>query len=139
VSGRLRIATVVAVGAAALGATSLGGAAAFSPTFRMAIVHFVHGCHVWSLGNKPAAKITLKLGTKLAIRDSCPMDFRFVELAGPKLQLGDPLTHQGTVRTIVFRKRGLYKLQATNVQSSEQQGLQTLGPDNVLALTVVVK
>jgi hypothetical protein len=139
VNRRFRIATLAVAGAAALGAASLGGAAAVSPTFRLAIVHFVHGCHVWSLGDKPTAKITLKLGTKLAIRDSCPMDFRFEQLAGPKLQLGDPLTHQGTVRTIAFRKRGLYKLQATNVQSSEQQGLQTLGPDNVLVLTVVVK
>jgi hypothetical protein len=29
-------------------------------------------------------------------------------------------------------------LSATNLQSSEQMGLQTLGPDNTLKLTVVV-
>jgi len=42
------------------------------------------------------------------------------------------------VRTLVFAKRGLYKLQATNVESSEQMGMTTLGPDNVLVLTVQV-
>jgi hypothetical protein len=138
VTGRARVASLVVAAAAALGAGSLAGAATLSPTVRVSIVHFFRGCHVWSLGQKPSARIAIKLGTKLAIRDSCPMDFDFAQLGGPKLELGDPLTHQGTVRTIVFPRRGRYTLQATNVQSSADQGLQTLGTDNVLKLTVVV-
>jgi hypothetical protein len=66
------------------------------------------------------------------------MSFNFVQLAGPKVALGNPLSQPGTVRTIVFAKKGVYKFKATNVQTSAEQGLQTLGPDNVLRLTVRV-
>jgi hypothetical protein len=123
-------------------AVATGGAAAASSTVRLTIVHVVQGCHVWGdvSGNPLSASRTLKVkrGTKLAIRINCPMSFDFVQLAGPKLALGASLTHAGTVRTLVFAKRGIYKLQATNVESSEQMGMTTLGPDNVLVLTVRV-
>jgi hypothetical protein len=39
----------------------------------------------------------------------------------------------------VFARVGVYKLTATNVETSEQMGFQTLGPDNVLGLTVTVR
>ena len=39
----------------------------------------------------------------------------------------------------MFRKAGVYRLTAKNVQSSAEVGLQTLGPDNTLTLTVVVR
>ena len=109
----------------------------------MTIVHAVQGCHVWGTADGTAIgatrTVTVKRGTALQIRVNCPMDFTFTQLAGPPLQLGDPLTHTGTVRTIVFRKVGLYRLRAVNVQSSTQQGLQTLGADNVLLLSVRVR
>jgi hypothetical protein len=128
---------VVAV-AAALASTSAPAVAA-SPTVRLAIVHFVSGCHVWSLTNKPSATLTVKAGTRVVIRPNCPMDFDFAQTAGPKLALGDPRTYAGTVRTIVFRKPGVYRLVVHNVQTSTEQGLQTLGADNTLTLTVRVR
>ena len=128
---------------AVLALVPVGGALAASPTLRMEIVHVVQGCHVWSTAAKgqigPATKVTVKRGTRLQIRVSCPMDFDFTQTAGPKLALGDPRTHTGTVRTIVFKKAGVYKLMAKNVQTSEEMGMQTLGPDNTLRLTVVVR
>ena len=130
------------VAAAILAVVPIGGAAAASPTFRMSIIHYVSGCHVWGVGSKtlgPTAKVTLKRGTQLVIRPTCPMDFDFVQTAGPKLALGDPRTVRGTARTIVFRKAGVYRITAKNVQTSEEAGLQTLGPDNTLTLTVVVR
>ncbi len=130
------------VAAAVLAVLPIGGAAAASPTFRMSIIHYVSGCHVWGIGTKtfgPNTKVTLKRGTQLVIRPTCPMDFDFVQTAGPKLVLGDSRTVRGTARTIAFKKAGVYKLTAKNVQTSEQVGLQTLGPDNTLTLTVVVR
>ena len=118
-------------------------AAIASPTMRLAIVHFVRGCHVWGtvdgqpLG--PTRTLTVARGTKLQIRVSCPMSFDFSQLAGPRLDLGDPRSRPGTVRTIVFAKAGLYRLQAVNVETSSDAGLQTLGPDNTLRLTVRVR
>jgi hypothetical protein len=121
---------------------AIAPAAAASPTVRMTIIHVVQGCHVWGtndsrqLGAK--RKISLVRGAKLVIRDNCAMSFDFSQVAGPKLKLGDPRTYPGTTRTIVFRKVGLYRLKAKNVESSADMGLQTLGPDNTLVLTVRV-
>ena len=66
------------------------------------------------------------------------MDFDLVQLRGPALSDLSRL-HAGTTRPLVFRKRGTYVLRATNVQTSEELELETLGPDHVLTLTVVVR
>jgi hypothetical protein len=126
----------------AVAAVLAGSAAATAPpTVRLEIVHNVRGCHVWKrtalLG--PAAKLTLKPGTRVQIRDSDPMDFEFTQLAGPKLALGLPRMYAGTLRTIVFAKRGLYKLSGKNVQMAAEVGLEILGTENTLTLTVLVK
>ncbi len=42
-------------------------------------------------------------------------------------------------RTLTFRKVGIYRLTATNVQTPEERGLVTLGETNTLTLTVIVK
>jgi hypothetical protein len=137
---RRRLALGLVVAAAAV-AVPLGTAAAASPTFRLTIVHTVQGCHVWLttkvLGR--SARITLKRGTRLEIRPTCPMDFDFAQTAGPRLALGNPRTLRGTTRTIVFARKGVYRLRVRNVQTPEEVGLQTLGPTNVLTLTVVVR
>ena len=118
-------------------------AAAASPTVRMTIMHVVQGCHVWGTNDSQPLgakrKISLARGSKLVIRDNCMMTFDFSQVAGPKLNLGHPLTYPGTTRTIVFRKAGLYRLKATSTETSQQMGLQTLGPDNTLVLTVRVR
>jgi hypothetical protein len=135
-----RFLLVCLVGFAVVG-TPVGAAAAASPKFRISIAHYVHGCHVWLTGENrgPATTIRVKRGTRVEIRLSCPMDFEFRQLAGPRLALGTPRTVAGTTRTIAFRKPGRYVLTATNVQSSEEAGLETLGADNMLKLTVVVR
>ena len=132
---------VVAVAAVSV-ALPVGGAAAVSPTFRMTIIHTVGGCHIWQVGSKSlsaSTRITIKRGTRLQIRPNCPMDFDFRQVAGPSLALGARRTYAGTTRTIVFRRAGVYRLAVTNVQSSAERGLETLGPDNTLTLTVVVR
>jgi hypothetical protein len=114
--------------------------AAPSKTVRLTIIHTVRGCHVWQstrdLG--PAGTVTVARGGKVIFRVSCPMDFRLTQTRGPKLALGDPVVHTGTSRTITFAKRGVYVLRGVNVQSSADMGLQTLGADNALTLTVRV-
>ena len=111
-----------------------------SKTVQLAIVHTVSGCHIWQTAHSHGPAVALKLhnGDKITLRVSCPMDFQLVQVKGPRLALGDPTLHTGTQRTIVFRKGGVYVLQARNVQSSADMGLQTLGSDNTLRLTVTV-
>ena len=111
-----------------------------SKTVRLAIVHTVHGCHAWqstrSLG--PATTIRLAVGDRLVLRVNCPMDFDLTQVRGPRLTLGERTFQTGTTRTILFPRRGTYVLRAVNLQSSAQLGLETLGSDEALVLTVRV-
>jgi hypothetical protein len=126
-------------------ALSFGGpavASASSPTVRLLIVHVVHNCHVWSTSTKalgPSARLKVPRGGRVVIRANCPMDFDFRQTQGPRLALGNPRTYAGGVRTLTFRKAGVYRLTVTNVQTPEERGLVTLGEANTLSLTVVVK
>lgn len=116
--------------------------AVVSPTFRLTIAHVFKNCHVWTTSSKhvgASTKVVLRRGQRLVIRVDCPMDFDFVQTAGPRLQLGGPRTYAGQSRTIVFRRAGVYRLQATNVQTPAERGLETLGPPNALTLLVVVR
>lgn len=141
---RPRIARSIPIGAALVAIVlsgSIGVATAASPVVRLSIVHTLHGCHVWVsskvLGS--SATITVKPGTRLVIRPTCPMDFDLAQVRGPRLALGSPRILRGSSRVIAFPRRGVYRLAATNVQASADVGLQTLGPDNVLVLTIVVR
>jgi plastocyanin len=121
--------------------TSTGNATA-TKTVRLAIAHVVSHCHVWRTTTSlfgPTLKVTIKPGDRVVIRPDCPMDFDFAQTKGPRLALGDPRTYAGTSRTITFRRAGVYRLTATNVQSPEERGLTVLGGANTLTLTVVVK
>ena len=108
----------------------------------LSIVHVAHGCHVWATadGRPLGASRTIQVsqGGRIAIRISCPMDFDVVQTAGPKLALGDPRWHTGTSHVLVFAKKGVYRLRATNVQSPEEVGLQVLGAAQVDRLVVRV-
>jgi hypothetical protein len=115
-----------------------GVAEGAASTVRLAILHVVRGCHVWDASNKPTATVRIRAGGRVVIRTSCPMDFDFRQVSGPKLSLGDARTHAGTTRTIVFKRAGTYKLLVHNVQMPEDVGLETLGVNDTLRLTVVV-
>ena len=133
---------VLAVVALVLLVVPPAGGAVASPTVRLVISHVVAHCHVWSSGTKrlgASTRITVRRGTRLSIRSDCPMDFDFAQTRGPRLTLGNPRTYAGTARVIVFRKAGVYRLVATNVQTPEERGLVTLGDSNTLTLTVVVR
>lgn len=129
----------LALALVALAWASLPGAAeGAASTVRLGIVHVVHGCHIWSSSKKPTATVRIPVGGRVAIRTDCPMDFDFRQVAGPRLSLGDPRSRAGTLRTIVFRKAGTYKLVVHNVQSPQDVGLETLGVNDALRLTIVV-
>jgi hypothetical protein len=134
----LRRSTAVALAALAWAVVPTGVATGATSTVRLAILHVVHGCHVWNSTKTAKATVTLPVGGRLVIRPSCPMDFDFRQVAGPKLALGDPRTYAGTARVIVFKKPGTYRLVAKNVQTPAEVGLETLGTNDTLRLTIVV-
>jgi hypothetical protein len=133
---------LIALVATVLSLAAPAGGAVASPTVRLAIAHVVSHCHVWKTSTKllgPSTRITVTRGTRVVIRSDCPMDFDFAQTKGPRLALGDPRTYAGSARTLTFRKVGIYRLTATNVQTPEERGLVTLGETNTLTLTVIVK
>ena len=118
-------------------------AAAASPTVRLTLIHVMRGCHVWGTadGQPYAAQktVTVKRGTRVEVRISCPMAFDVTQVAGPSLGIGTQRWETGTSHAFVFKKVGVYKLKAVNVQSSAEMNLQTLGPDNNPLLVVRVR
>ncbi len=132
---------VPAVAALALLAAP-SGIAAPAKTVRLSIAHVVSNCHVWRTPAKllgPTLKLTVARGDRVVIRPDCPMDFDLAQTKGPRLALGDPRVYTGTSRTLTFRKAGVYRLTASNVQTPEERGLTVLGGTNTLTLTVVVR
>jgi len=109
----------------------------------LSIVHVMQGCHVWgtAAGRPLGATRTLVVhpGTRVQIRISCPMDFDIVQSAGPSVALGGSRWYTGTAHTLVFGKRGVYRFTATNVQTPQERGLDTIGPTNRPVLVVRVR
>jgi len=134
-----KLALVLALGVAFVVVPAAGA----SPTIRLAIIHVMRGCHVWATqdGAELGASrtLTVKPGTRLEIRMNCPMAFDVTQLAGPRLALGVPRWQPGTSHVLVFKKKGVYRLQAVNVQTPQELGLETMGPDNHPTLTVRVR
>ena len=126
-----------------LGASVAAPTALASPTVRLTIIHFVQGCHVWGTVDSqplgPTRTIVLARGSRVQIRVNCPMTFELTQVAGPSVAGGTSRIYPGTVRTVTFARAGVYRFQAVNVQSSSELGLQTMGADNTLVLTVRVR
>ena len=145
-AARRRLRGSVALAATAVAAVLLAvsphEAAATVPTVRLFIAHVAAHCHVWRTARRtlgPSTRLVVTRGTRLVIRADCPMDFDFAQTAGPRLALGGRRTYAGIARTIVFRKAGVYRLVAKNVQTPEERGLVTIGLPNLLRLTVIVR
>lgn len=109
----------------------------------LSLVHVMSGCHVWGTADgRPlgaSRTIVTHVGARVQIRVSCPMDFDIAQTAGPRVALGDPRWHTGTRHVLVFKARGVYVFTATNVQTPEEVGLQTMGATNMPRLTIKVR
>jgi hypothetical protein len=132
----------ILLGALVAVALVLVPSAVASPTLRLSIIHVMRGCHVWGTeDSRPLGAtrtVTLKRAARLEIRNSCPMAFEVSQLGGPKLADGLGRWETGTHHTLVFRRPGVYRLRAVNVQSSDEMALETMGRDNTPILTVRV-
>lgn len=118
----------------ALAAPSAAGNASFM------IIHVRKGCHVWVAGRtaSPTSKVTLARGGTISFLNRDTDGQRLVELAGPaKLRL--PALGRNSRATVTFPKAGVYKLGTKIFEVKGMPELETVGPDNVLRMTVVVR
>lgn len=134
--------SLIALAGAVLAVALAPGAAArvsAPPDAQLWILHVQNGGHVWSDGKRKAATMTLTLqrGQTLAVANRDEAAHQLVQLAGPKLALGGPVmvNHRALVR---FEKPGLYRFRTKAIELPAMPDVHTVGPDNVLRLTVRV-
>lgn len=134
---------------AALGAgftLSSGAATAKSPKSTTIVIrHQTHGCHTWSVdggafGVSVAAH--LRVGGSATITNNDIMPHKLIRTSGPAVTfVGQPaMNHMGASVKVVFPHAGTYRF--TTKPGEDYMGMtmmKTIGPDNVLRLTVTVR
>lgn len=115
-------------------------AGAAGGTTRLVIQHVQRGCHVWTAGGRRSAtmRLDLRRGARLLLVDQDIDPQGMVQLAGPRLAFGNHMM-VGRGQTLVFTKPGLYRFRNRVVEMGPMLKVKTLGPDNVLRLTVAVR
>jgi plastocyanin len=132
----------LAIGALALATAGVLAGSAFGHTPKtVTIRHQVRGCHSWSFAGghySASLKVTLDRGTPLVFVDNDVMPHKLVQLSGPKAAITTPNMRQVGARAVVtFKRAGVYKF-TTRPGEDYMKGMKTIGPDNVLRLTVTV-
>ena len=108
------------------------------------IRHQVRGCHSWSVNGgvfKASQSITLKRGAVLVVTNNDVMPHKLVLTGGPSLRFAHPLLgHMGTSTTVTLTRPGVYHFTTKPGEDYPgMTGMKTIGEDNVLKLTVVVR
>jgi hypothetical protein len=105
----------------------------------LTIQHVQKGCHVFANGSRQSAamRLTLKRGAGLKITDQDIDPHGLVQLAGPRLNFSGHMM-MGQQQTIMFKTPGHYRLKTRVVEMGKMANVKTIGPDNVLRLTVTV-
>jgi len=109
----------------------------------LTIRHQLRGCHSWSVDGgafKPAQSITLAKSSTLTVVNNDVMPHRLVLVSGPSLTLSRSanMNHAGAATKVKFAKAGVYKF-TTKAGEDYMKGVETVGEDNVLRLTVTVR
>jgi plastocyanin len=144
----LRIKTVAAA-AAGLAAAAVASTALAAPaTVTLTIQHQLRGCHTWAFAGGPAKasqKITLAGGSTIVLTNMDVMPHTFVQVSGPKVRIVAPQLHgmpgmkaMHQHASVTFTTKGVYRF-TTHAGEDNIKNVKTVGPDNVLRLTVTVR
>ena len=135
------------------------GSAGSAATTKVVIRHVRRGCHVWSKGASQTASLRLSLtrrprlqvhlqpgslhvslarDARLQILNRDLVAHQLIQLAGPNLVLrGHMMT--GKAQLITFSQPGLYRFTNRVVKMGPEMEAKTIGRDNTLRLTVLVR
>lgn len=146
----------LAVGAILMVATACGGSSAAQTaqanhpksnapaapsSAKVVIVHEQKGCHDWSVNNDaPSATQTMRLvaGGTMMVTDNDVMPHRLIQTGGPKAELSFAnMNHMGASSTVAFPSAGVYTF-TTKAGEDYSSGIETVGEDHTLKLTVTV-
>jgi plastocyanin len=109
------------------------------------ISHETKGCHMWQLndGNpKVNLSLTSRRGATLRLVNNDVMPHRLIQQAGPKLTLTHAdMNRMSASMSVTFRRAGTYRFttKAGDDYPWMKSMAKTIGPDNVLRLTVRVQ
>lgn len=140
-------AAIAVTGVAAAAAPAIAASHAAPKSGALVIRHQLRGCHAWSYDNGPfraGQSITLARGGSLNITDGDVMSHTLIKTSGPAVHMsGGTVGNMGmmgkksAVMKVTFTKAGTYHFR-THAGEDYMSGVKTVGPDNVLKLTVVV-
>jgi plastocyanin len=141
--GLAMLRTLALVAATAIAAVAASSAVAGS-SVGVTIKHQLRGCHTWAVAGHayaPSQNVKVAAGTSLTFTNIDVMPHTLVQLSGPKLALRAPkMGHMNARTTIVLKTPGVYKFKTVAGEDYPSAGEpKTIGEDNVLRLTVVVK
>jgi plastocyanin len=130
--------------------------AAGAATQALVIHHQLRGCHAWSLNEGPDRvnqTVSIRAGGSITVTNDDLMPHKLVETSGrpvvyTRITMGAPmgakkifppamLARIGATSKITFSKVGVYRF-TTNAGDDLMSPVATIGPDNVLHLTVRV-
>lgn len=118
----------------------MGATRSSAGTAKLVIQHVQKGCHVWSYNHRQAAsmRLSLKHGAQLRIVDQDVDPHGLVQLAGPKIAFR-PNLMMGQSLLLVFKQPAVYRFKTRVIEMGSMEEVETIGPDNKLRLTVVVR
>jgi plastocyanin len=108
----------------------------------VSIDHIARGCHTLTVNggadSAPSARLHLTTGGTLHVQNNDVMPHQLLSTGGPHASMvAATMGHMGARSTVTFPTPGTYTL-ATKAGEDYTSGIQTIGADNTLKITVVV-
>ena len=109
------------------------------------IRHQTHGCHAWAFAKGPyKATLNIRVDRDATLRfvNNDVMPHKLAQVAGPKAAIAKAnMNHMSAVAILMFPGKGTYRFTTKAGEDYPMGGMKmkTVGEDNVLRLTVVVR
>jgi hypothetical protein len=130
------------IGIAAVTAAFAAGASAHAVK-TITIRHQMHGCHAWAQTGGPwkaSLRITADRDALIQVIDNDVMPHRLVQVSGPKIRVQTPNMHRPGARAqLTLAGKGVYTFKTRAGEDYPGMEMHTVGADNVLRLTILVK
>ncbi len=141
-TGKWLCGLLAVLGVAASTAALAAGASAHGVK-TVSIRHQTRGCHAWGLTRGPAKaslRITAHADELIQVIDNDVMPHRLIQVAGPKVPIQTPNMHtMGARAQFSLAGKGVYRFKTRAGEDYAGMEMHTVGPDNVLRLTIVVR
>lgn len=137
---KLLVISGVAVLAAALAGADAYGSVSTARKASLTIMHVQKGCHVFARGATRKAKLTVTIarGGSVAITNMDTDGHKVLQTRGP-IKFKARALKMNDRAVFTFKRAGTYRFTTKTFELAGMPEMKTIGPDNTLRLTVVVK